>query len=191
MTRVRRTGLVILLCAGLSALHARSLSADENSLALLDTPGHVLIIRHALAPGTGDPDHFVLDDCTTQRNLSDEGRAQARQLGERLRDAGIGPARVYSSHWCRCLDTARELDLGPVMPLPVLDSLFGKGGEEVTARTRELRRFLSGLAPGDPVILVTHQANIRGLVDRPTASGRGVVLRVDAPDRIRVVHSVQ
>jgi 8-oxo-(d)GTP phosphatase len=163
----------------------------RTPLALLDTPGHVLIIRHALAPGTGDPDHFLLDDCATQRNLSDEGRTQARQLGERLRDAGIGPARVYSSRWCRCLDTARELGVGPVIPLPVLDSLFGKGRKEVTVRTRELRGFLGGLAPGEPVILVTHQANIRGLLDRPTASGRGMVLRVDARDGIRVVHSLQ
>lgn len=194
MTRMGRcrTRLTLLLYAALAAgFHMGYLHAGDASLALLNTPGHVLMIRHALAPGTGDPSHFVVDDCATQRNLSEAGRAQARQLGQRLKNAGVDSARVYSSRWCRCLDTARELDLGPVIPLPVLDSLFGRTRVQVGTRTGELRGFLGALEPGPPVILVTHQANIRALADRPTASGEAVLLRVNGPDDIRVLHTFQ
>jgi hypothetical protein len=92
----------------------------------LDQPGIVVALRHALAPGTGDPPGFVLDDCSTQRNLDGRGRDQARAMGERLREAGLGDAAVFSSRWCRCLETARLLALGPVTPLPALDSFFGR-----------------------------------------------------------------
>ena len=75
---------------------------------------------HAAArapPGVGDPANFRLGDCATQRNLSEEGRAQAGHLGERLRAHGIQQAEVYSSQWCRCLETAGLLELGPVAEL--------------------------------------------------------------------------
>jgi 8-oxo-(d)GTP phosphatase len=149
------------------------------------------MLRHARAPGTGDPDHFTLGDCSTQRNLSEAGRADARRLGEGLRRAGIDSARIYSSRWCRCLDTAAELGLGPATPLPVLDSLFGAAEAEIGARTADLRQFLHGIEPGRPVILVTHQANIRALLLRPTASGEGVLLRVDTSGDIAVVAPIR
>ena len=72
----------------------------------------VLLLRHALAPGNGDPVNFQVKDCSTQRNLAQEGRAQARQIGQRLRALGISEARVWSSQWCRCLETAKLLNLG-------------------------------------------------------------------------------
>ena len=83
-------------------------------------------MRHATAPGTGDPAEFQLDDCATQRNLSAVGREQARATGARLRAAGITSAEVYSSQWCRCLETARLLGLGEVLELPALNSFFGE-----------------------------------------------------------------
>jgi 8-oxo-(d)GTP phosphatase len=172
-------------------VHAAPASDEEHLLNLLNHPGHVLILRHALAPGIGDPDHFTLGECNTQRNLSEEGRADARRLGERLRRAGIDSARIYSSRWCRCLDTAAELGLGPVTPLPVLDSLFREGAAETEMRTRELREFLTGTEPGKPVILVTHQVNIRALVQRSTSSGEGVLLRVDDYGEIGVAGTIR
>ena len=101
------------------AATAPAAKADEAALweALRDG-GHVALLRHALAPGTGDPVDFTLGDCTTQRNLSDEGSAQARRIGQRFRDNGIEAARVYTSQWCRCVETAELLDLGPVSEQP-------------------------------------------------------------------------
>lgn len=97
---------------------------EPPSLALLKKPGHFAIMRHALAPGTGDPRNFDLTDCSTQRNLSEAGREQAKAVGELLRKSGIEKAGVYSSQWCRCLDTATLLGLGPVTELPALNSFF-------------------------------------------------------------------
>jgi len=96
---------------------------DDEVARRLHDGGTVLLIRHALAPGIGDPDGFRLDGCATQRSLSDEGRRQARAIGDWLQARGIGQARVYSSQWCRCLETAALLDLGPVTELPALNSL--------------------------------------------------------------------
>ncbi|TVP76524.1 histidine phosphatase family protein [Thioalkalivibrio sp.] len=149
----------------------------EESLARLQEPGTILLLRHALAPGTGDPPGFSVEDCSTQRNLSDAGREQARALGERLRAAGIEEARVFSSHWCRCLETAQLLDLGPVYPEPAFDSFFQRR-QEGDARTRAAREFLSRLPPGPPVVVVTHQFNIRALTGESTASAGGWLVRV-------------
>ena len=81
--------------------------AQDGVAARLRSGGVVLAFRHAMAPGTFDPPGFVLEDCRTQRNLSDEGRAQAARIGQWFREQGLTPARVRSSPWCRCLDTAR------------------------------------------------------------------------------------
>jgi 8-oxo-(d)GTP phosphatase len=150
--------------------------ADELLARLLE-PDTVLLLRHALAPGTGDPPGFQLEDCTTQRNLSDAGREQARALGDRLRAAGIGEARVYTSRWCRCLETARLLDLGPVEPEPALDSFFQRRSE-APARTASALERLRALPAGPPVVMVTHPVNISALTGEYTGAGSGVLVRV-------------
>ncbi|MBC2771705.1 histidine phosphatase family protein [Rhizobium sp. AQ_MP] len=131
-----------------------------------------VLLRHALAPGTGDPAGMQLGDCSTQRNLSDEGRAQASRIGALFRDEGIKRAAVYSSEWCRCLDTARLMELGPVSPQPLLNSFFGKP-ENGREQTEALRQWLSAYSytSGRPLILVTHQVNITGLTSIVPRSG--------------------
>lgn len=139
--------------------------------------GHVVLMRHALAPGTGDPENFRLGDCATQRNLSAEGRAQARQLGVRFRSHGITAVRIFSSQWCRCRETAELLGLGPVRELPLLNSLFGQSSL-AESQTLELRRFIAAIGPDQPThILVTHQTNIRHLTGLNTPSAGMVVVR--------------
>src|SRR3954452_15796974 len=82
--------------------------ANENLWGLLKEGGQVVLIRHALTtPGAGDPPGMQLDDCSTQRNLSEEGREHARQLGAAFRARSISVGRVLSSPWCRCMDTAQ------------------------------------------------------------------------------------
>jgi hypothetical protein len=147
----------------------------------LSRPGHAILFRHSIAPGTGDPPGFRLDDCSTQRNLSEEGWKQARELGRRLREAGITEARVYSSRWCRSLETAELLGLGPVMPLPILDSFFGMP-EQGSSQNEELRNFLYILSPGPPVVMVTHQINITGLTGIVPPSGGGVIVCFGEPE---------
>jgi phosphohistidine phosphatase SixA len=140
--------------------------------------GHVALLRHAIAPGTGDPEGFQLGDCSSQRNLSEEGREQARQIGERFREHGIGEMVVYSSQWCRCLDTATLLELGEVTELPDLNSFFDDRSTEVTqtANVNELIRNYTGELS---MMLVTHQVNITALTGIVPQSGEMIVLRPD------------
>ncbi len=142
--------------------------------------GCLLLIRHAnTEPGLGDPAGFRLDDCRTQRNLSQDGRRQAQALGDALRRADVPIGPVRSSRWCRCIDTAR-LAFGRVEPWPVLDSFFSDREAE-PARTRELRDWaLAFRGPGNAA-LVTHQVNITALVGPVPAMGEVIALRsVDA-----------
>jgi broad specificity phosphatase PhoE len=165
--------------------------AEPFPLGRLDEGGYVVMLRHATAPGVGDPDNFRLGDCATQRNLSDEGRAEARRLGERLREQGISSADIYSSQWCRCLETAELLDLGPVEQLPALNSFFARPAERAP-KLDALRRFLADLPEdGPPVILVTHQVTISALTGRSAASGEAVVLAVDGTGRPSVAGTIE
>ena len=164
--------------------------ADDALLARLHEPGTALLLRHALAPGVGDPPGFQLEDCSTQRNLSEEGRAQAQKIGERLRAAGIDEARVYSSRWCRCLETAERLALGPVIPDPVLDSFFQQPADG-PARTTALRERLQTLTPGLPVVLVTHQVNVSALTGQFTRSGQGAEVQIQPHGEIAILGLLQ
>ncbi len=150
----------------------------EPSL-LLKSGGRVLMIRHALAPGTGDPPSFRLGDCSTQRNLNDEGRRQAQRIGQWLRTKNITRARVYSSQWCRCLETAEIIDLGTVETLPALNSFFERP-EDRGPNLSALKRFLSVQpADGPLIIMVTHFVTIAGITGEGVASGEAVVLQLD------------
>ena len=124
----------LLLAGFIFAFAASASAADAVSLAELAKPGRVLMLRHANAPGIGDPPNFKIEDCSTQRNLDTAGRAQAQALGRRLALAGVKEARVYSSQWCRCLETASLLNLGPVRPQPALNSFYQRSEQRKPTR---------------------------------------------------------
>jgi len=173
----------------LATVSATPAHADDGLAAKLAEPGHIAIMRHALAPGTGDPANFTLGDCATQRNLSEAGRRQARRTGDFLREAGIRAARVLSSEWCRCLETARLLDLGPVEPLPALNSFFEDRGSG-PAQTRALRAEIAEMDLSRPVVMVTHQVNITALTRVFPSSGEMVVVKRAADDSIEVLGTI-
>ena len=151
--------------------------ADTTPWAALTSGGHAVLMRHAIAPGTGDPDNFDVNDCATQRNLSDAGRRQATRIGERFRDNGVSQAKIYSSQWCRCLETARNLALGDVTEQPSLNSFFGRyhTREEQTAATRD---WLKAADLSLPTVLVTHQVNITALTGVYPSSGELIFVKV-------------
>lgn len=164
--------LTLAFASGLAA-------AQESTLDALAEPGRVLLLRHARAPGYGDPPEFRLDACDTQRNLDEVGRKQARRLGERLRAAGIERAKLYSSQWCRCIETARLLDLGPVEPLPALNSFFQRR-QQRGERLAALRRLFATLPQdGPPTIMVTHQVTISALTGGGTPPGGGSIFALN------------
>jgi len=163
--------------------------ASDDLAAKLAEPGHIAVMRHALAPGTGDPANFTLGDCATQRNLSEAGRRQARRTGDFLRSVGVDAARVFSSQWCRCMDTAALLDFGAVEPLPALNSFF-QDRAKGPAQTRALREKIAGMDLSEPVVMVTHQVNITRLTDVFPSSGEIVVLRREADGDLTVLGTV-
>lgn len=167
--------LFILIFCSVSVFSARADPVTPYDLAR-DGAGKVLFIRHAYAPGVGDPDHFKLGDCSTQRNLDAAGRLQARKIGEVLRNAGVRVSKVYSSQWCRCLETARLMNVGAVTPFSGLNSFhdFTETREENLANVETL---LAGLDRNGPlVIMVTHAVTISALAGMSVGSGEGVVL---------------
>jgi phosphohistidine phosphatase SixA len=146
---------------------------------------YVLLIRHALAPGNGDPTRFLLDDCTTQRNLDDTGRAQARRIGKYLKVQGVKAARVLSSQWCRCLETARLLEAGPVAELAALNSFY-ELPQTRAPNLRALKAFLVELpSQGRPVILVTHYVTIAATTGQHVGSGEGVFAHIESDGTLR------
>lgn len=188
ISALRRAAFGGLLCAPLLA--GQLWASETVPLTELAKPGRVLMLRHANAPGTGDPSSFKLDDCATQRNLDSAGRAQAQALGMRLKQAGVERARVYSSQWCRCLETARLLGLGPVEPLRALNSFYPRPLER-DATLAALRAFLAGLpTDGPPVVLVTHQFTINAFTNEGTLSGGGSVFALNGSGLPRLLGSI-
>jgi phosphohistidine phosphatase SixA len=151
--------------------------------------GLVIMIRHANAPGTGDPPGFRAEDCATQRNLSAEGRAQAAALGAEFRNRKVPVGRVLSSRWCRAIDTARFAFGGSEIE-PALDSLFGRRdqAEEQNARTRTLMRAWT--STDSNLVLVTHNANIAALTGLSTADAEAVVVRA-VDDRLEIIGRIR
>ncbi len=175
--------VLMFLC--ISAIHIGSpqAQAQKQPLATVvteedraSTDTQLLIIRHALAPGMGDPAHFNINDCSTQRNLSQEGLNQAKNFGNQLKELGFRPEKVWSSQWCRAFDTAKALDLGPVTLLPALNSYFQNrsvAGQQIA----DLKQFILNLPPkGGRYVMVTHHVVIGDLTGRWVGSGDGVWL---------------
>lgn len=143
-----------------------------------DTRSLVLLLRHAYAPGGGDPANFDVNDCSTQRNLNEQGRQQSREIGDQLKALGITPTAVWSSQWCRSFETAELMDVGEVMPLPALNSFFRNRAAGPT-QMRELREFLSKLDPkGGPYVMSSHQVVVSSITNTWVNSGDGVWLEL-------------
>ena len=182
---MRRRDLLTAATLGFALAPSRA-SGDGAFERGLRAGGCVAVFRHARAPGVFDPPGMRLDDCATQRNLDDTGREQARRLGAWFAARGLQPARVRSSPWCRCLDTAR-LAFGRADAWAALGS--PRAADEATnaAALRELRAALAAAAraPGFEV-WVTHMFVIDRLVDGSAASAEGLLLQVTEDGGARV-----
>ena len=184
---MRFWGCLLVCLPGLITLAMAGVDSDQaEMIARMKAGGHILMIRHALAPGTGDPANFRIGDCSTQRNLDDRGREQAKAIGKLLRSEGITSARVYSSQWCRCLETAELIDLGSAAELPALNSFY-ELTQDREPNLKALRKFIvEQPSDGVLVILVTHLVTISAITDVGVSSGEGVLLKLnkDAPYEI-------
>jgi broad specificity phosphatase PhoE len=159
-------------------LGSRPAGANTASVdAALRQDGTVLLLRHALAPGGGDPDTFRLGDCSTQRNLSEAGRQQAQRFGAHWRAQGWRLGGLWASPWCRTLDTARlAFPDTPVQAQAVMGSFFQQREQEAS-QTAAARAALQRWQGPGVLVAVTHQVNITALTGVVPGQGEGVVLR--------------
>jgi phosphohistidine phosphatase SixA len=178
--------ILVLLCAASPA------AAEDDATALwaaLRAGGHVALIRHtATIGGAGDPPGFRLDDCATQRKLTEEGRAQARRLGEKFRAERVPVGKVLSSQWCRCRETVALMGLDPVEPSPTFNNAFTlrEHLDELTAGARAVVAAWSG--PGT-LVVATHGANIAPLTGVRPEEGGVVVVKAEPAraEKLRVL----
>lgn len=175
MRRIRFAILAILF--GFCTAADGAVAGEAEAWTALRAGRHVALMRHTDAPGgLGDPPGFRVDDCATQRNLSARGRADAATIGARLKSEGIAVEKVLSSPWCRCMETATLLDLGPVTAAPTF-------GNVVVLRDQRESLTSGGRAVIDQwtgsgiLLVVTHGANIAALTGISPASGEIVVVQ--------------
>ena len=172
-------------CLLVCALACTSVNASELSDKLRSSE-YVLLMRHTRAPGVGDPANYTLNDCKTQRNLSDEGRKQAVVVGNWLKKQGIQTADVYTSAWCRCKDTAELLNLGRVTVEPALASFFDDMAQAKT-QNQKLEQFIATQLKNkgkQALILVTHHVNIYQFMGENVSSGDLVLAKVNAQGKM-------
>jgi phosphohistidine phosphatase SixA len=178
MSRLSRVITLIICIASnlLIAQHAQASFAGD-----LQDGQHVLVMRHADAPGYGDPAGYVLGQCYTQRNLGDYGKKQTKAIGDWLSSQGVQNAQVFSSPWCRCLDTATLVNKGSVKIEPALGSFFDDMSLE-KKQTKELEVLIKNTLSKQskmPVILVTHHVNIQAFTGEVVSVGYMVLVKVN------------
>ena len=175
--------LVITLCLSTAAL------ANLNSP--MTDGQHILLMRHADAPGFSDPTGYRLDQCGTQRNLGEFGKKQAERTGQWLSQQGIESAKVFSSPWCRCIDTATLLNKGPVLIDKSLGSFFESMGQsnQQTEGLRQLVQKTLKQFPKTPIIMVSHHVNIQAFTGVVLGSGDMVLVKI-GPNGKPISHQV-
>jgi len=150
--------------------------------------GYVLLLRHSLAPGVGDPENFKLGDCSTQRNLSQEGRDDASEIGAWIKRQKVKIYRVESSRWCRARQSAELLDIGKVKLNKNLDSLFRESNLESHPKTLKTKQqIISHRNNSGLLVLVGHYVNIAALVGVGVDSGEGVIVKANKNGVIKVL----
>lgn len=179
------------LAAACTALVATAAVADDAAAwRALRQDGAIALVRHAEAPGVGDPAGWKLGDCPTQRNLSDAGRAQARELGARLKAVRIAVARLAASPWCRTVETAELLGAGAVQVDPAFANAYilRDRREAITAEAKAVLARWRG--PG-ALVVVTHGENIAALVGRSPATAELLVVAAGPDGTVREIAAVQ
>ena len=179
--------LILLITLSIQPSYASELLIWDK-LSASSAKGYVLLLRHSLAPGVGDPENFKLGDCSTQRNLSQEGRDDAAEIGAWIKRQKVKIYRVESSRWCRARQTAKLLDIGKVKLNKNLDSLFRESDLESHPKTLKTKQqILNHRNKSGLLVLVGHYVNIAALVGVGVDSGEGLIVKANKNSVIKVL----
>ena len=149
--------------------------SNENLVSVLKEGKKIIFIRHALAPGNGDPSNFDIKDCSSQRNLNEKGRLQSKKIGNFFKNYDIKIDKVLSSEWCRCKDTA-EIAFGNFETFNALNSFYDtKFYKNKSKQIKDLKIFINNWESDSNLIIVTHYVVISSLLNRTTSSGEMII----------------
>tara|TARA_Y100001978_G_scaffold159902_1_gene145827 strand:- start:156 stop:707 length:552 start_codon:yes stop_codon:yes gene_type:complete len=149
--------------------------ANENIVEILKKGGNIIFIRHAIAPGNGDPQNFDISNCSTQRNLSKDGELQALKIGKFFKENNIKLTKVLSSEWCRCKDTAK-IAFGNYETKNFLNSFYDERfSENKDKQILDFQKFIRNWNKTGNLVLVTHYVVISEILDLTTSSGEIVI----------------
>ena len=149
--------------------------ANENIVEILKKEDNIIFIRHAIAPGNGDPPNFDILDCSTQRNLSKDGELQASKIGKFFKKNDIKITKVLSSEWCRCKDTAK-IAFGNYETKNFLNSFYDKRfSKNKDKQILDFQKFIQNWDRSGNLVLVTHYVVISEVLDLTTSSGEIVI----------------
>ena len=163
--------IIIFIFTSFNTLNAKGLKIDE----IKNLNSKVFFMRHALAPGNGDPKNFKLDDCSTQRNLNDEGITQSKLIGEFFKTKKIKIDKVLSSEWCRCKDTAK-FAFNDFETFDALNSFYStKFAKNEKRQIKDLKKYIKNWKSNKNLILVTHYVVISSMLNIAVSSGEIVV----------------
>jgi len=185
MMKMLKQSLIKLLLVVFGLLGSFHVCASELS-ELLKKPDHVLLMRHAIAPGIGDPAGYKLQDCKTQRNLDATGRAQAQKTGQWMKSQGVSDAIVFTSAWCRCKETAENLAFSMPVLEPSLNSFFDDMRQGPKSNLN-LQKFIGNqlkIKGEKALILVTHHVNIAAITGENVGSGDMVLAKVNSAGKM-------
>ena len=165
----------LLISTILTFITQASAEINDNLNFLLKNGGNLLFIRHAYAPGGGDPDNFIISDCSTQRNLNDDGINQSIKIGQFFRDNDIAIDKVLSSEWCRCKDTAK-VAFTKFETKKFLNSFFSpQFAKNKNQQIEDLKEYVSNWQSDKNLVLVTHYVLINELLNYSPSSGEIVI----------------
>ena len=179
--------LKIILILFISLTSSVKADSKKNIIENLKAGGKLIFIRHAYAPGGGDPENFNIYDCSTQRNLSESGRIQSKKIGNFFKENKIKIKNVYSSEWCRCKETA-SLAFKSFKTKSFLNSFFSsKFAHKKKSQIKDFQKFLNTWDKKNNLIFITHYVVISEILDYPPSSGEIVV----ADKNLKIIDTLQ
>jgi phosphohistidine phosphatase SixA len=165
---------------GLASSLGVSPAAADDVWALLKQPGHIILLRHSNAPGSQvESNDMNFKDCSIQRNLDADGRAQAGRIGNEFRKHGIGKVQLFASQYCRAIETAKLTKLGPVSENSALNLVYIADLVSKSEASKKAVELMKKIPPNQVTMLVTHVGNIQAIASTSLDSGEMVVVHLD------------